>query len=868
MHVKVRIAIRLALVIALAVMAIARAARAETPGPAPAGALTPPRLLTFVEAEYPAAARDAHAGQLISVDLELSIDAAGAVTEVHVTGPAGEGFDEAAQAAARRFVFEPARRGTQPIPARIRYRYAFQPPPAPPPPPTTGVLEGHVLVRGAERAAAGAAVTLLAPDGERRTATTAGDGAFTFADLPPGRYRVQVAAPQLGPLTAEEEISAGDLTSVTYRLSAPVPARSDDGTLEYGATATVEAPARETTKRTLQASELLNLAGTRGDPLRGIEYMPGVARSPLANFVIIRGASPADSDVLFEGAPVNRLYHFGGLTSFVQPRLLDRIDLYPGNFSARFGRKMGGIIDVGVRDPRTDGFHGMADVNLLDSSFLFEGPLTKHLSFAVAAKRSYIDFFFDHLVPKDQIQVLAAPVYWDYQALVTYKPSEDDRFRLMVYGSYDDLKLILAHPDDADPTIRGNISQSSGFHRAQLFWDHKYSPALEHELSVTGGPFQFGQAVGPGVVLDVPGYDAFLRAEWRLRAHERLRVVAGLDAAATWILNGNYNGPRITQLDGDPTTFGPLTGQTDYQLHRDITFMRPGGYVEALWSPTDRWTLVPGARADYIGDIRRWTFDPRLTSRYRLSDTTTVKAGIGLFSQAPDFSETLPMIGNPHLRAPRAQHYSLGLERQVGERLLVTVEGFYKRLSLLTVNSPLPGQNLNNDGVGRIYGGELSARLRPTERSTGFLSYTLSRSERRDHAGDAWRLFNWDQTHILTLSGGYRLGHSWNLSGTFRYVTGNPFTPVVASVYNANTDTYKAVYGGVNSDRSNAFHRLDVRLEKTWTIRSGSLALYLDVQNAYDRQSDEGRVYNYNFTRSGTIPGLPIIPSLGLRGEI
>jgi len=190
MNINVRIAIRLALGIALAVTALARAARGESPAAGATAALTPPKLVRFVDAEYPAAAGAAHAGELVNVDLELTIDASGAVTDVRVTAPAGEGFDEAAQAAARRFVFEPARRGTQAIPARIKYRYAFELPPAPPPPPTTGVLEGHVLVRGAERPAEGTAVTLLGPGGERRTVTTGGDGAFTFADLPPGRYRV------------------------------------------------------------------------------------------------------------------------------------------------------------------------------------------------------------------------------------------------------------------------------------------------------------------------------------------------------------------------------------------------------------------------------------------------------------------------------------------------------------------------------------------------------------------------------------------------------------------------------------------------------------------------------------------------------
>ena len=105
-------------------------------------------------------------------------------------------------------------------------------------------------------------------------------------------------------------------------------------------------------KRTLTPVELVNTAGTRGDPLRVIELLPGVARPPgLAGFLIIRGSSPFDSQAFFEGGIVDRIYHFGGLTSFVNPRLLDHIDLYPGNFSARFGRKMGGIIDVGIRDP-------------------------------------------------------------------------------------------------------------------------------------------------------------------------------------------------------------------------------------------------------------------------------------------------------------------------------------------------------------------------------------------------------------------------------------------------------------------------------------------------------------------------------------
>ena len=149
----------------------------------------------------------------------------------------------------------------------------------------------------------------------------------------------------------------------------------------------------------------------------------------------------------FEGAPVYRLYHFGDLTSFVNSRMLERIDLYPGNFSARYGRKMGGIIDVGIRDPKTDRFHGMVDINVVDSQMLIETPIGKPVALAVAAKRSYVDFFIDKLLP-EEIGVTAAPVYYDYQLIGTYRPTDKDRLRAMVYGSYDNFKLTLKNPDD------------------------------------------------------------------------------------------------------------------------------------------------------------------------------------------------------------------------------------------------------------------------------------------------------------------------------------------------------------------------------------------------------------------------------------
>jgi hypothetical protein len=161
----------------------------------------------------------------------------------------------------------------------------------------------------------------------------------------------------------------------------------------------------------------------------------------------------------------------------------------------------------------------------------------------------------------------------------------------------------------------------------------------------------------------------------------------------------------------------------------------------------------------------------------------------------------------------------------------------------------------------------VSGEWKPQDGTFAYLGYTLSRSERRDLDGD-WRLFDQDQTHILTLAAGHELGKGWNIGARFRMTTGNPTTPVVDSVYDARTGVYVPVYGPVNSERDPTFHQLDVRVEKMFRIGTGSLSVYLDLQNAYNATNQQGVRYSYDYRQKEPITGIPILPNLGLRGEL
>ncbi len=147
------------------------------------------------------------------------------------------------------------------------------------------------------------------------------------------------------------------------------------------------------------------------------------------------------------------------------------------------------------------------------------------------------------------------------------------------------------------------------------------------------------------------------------------------------------------------------------------------------------------------------------------------------------------------------------------------------------------------------------------------LSATLSKSERRDHPDAPWRRFQYDQTHILTLVGSYKFGRGYQVGLRFRYVTGNPYTPVVGAYYDVNQDTYVPLRGPTYSGRLGAFHQLDVRFDKTWTYRQFRFSLYVDVQNVYNASVPEGVAYNFDYSKTTTINGLPFLPVLGIRGD-
>jgi outer membrane receptor protein involved in Fe transport len=627
--------------------------------------------------------------------------------------------------------------------------------------------------------------------------------------------------------------------------------------------------------RDVSTEEIKKIPGTLGDAFRVIQILPGVARMT-ADFglIIVRGSDPEDTRYFFMGSPIISLYHFGGLRAIVNADMLERLDFLPGGFGVRYGRAMGGIIDAEPRRANSDRFHGYLDTNVFDTGVFLEGPIpiTDHLGFMAGYRRSYIDLVLppvlDIINRGEEARFTVAPRYWDYQTIVSWNPTPRDDFRLMVFGSVDKLSLLINTADLPDAgAVGAEIDNVTWLHRAILRYKARLSPALTNEVVLSGGPGSFSISAGLDFYFKIYILDLALREELVAKITPTLDLVLGLDGYLASFRVG-FRSPVNFEEDQVPE---PISTSPIFEYFQRDVYYDGAAYFEARWRPFERLLVVPGVRLDYFWFDNDATLDPRLSARWAVHDRFVLKGSVGRFSQPPTGFDVVEPFGSPAASHEFAWQYVVGFEVKFTDAIDLDVQGYWKDMHHLLV-SPTPEQvglavaPPINTGTGSVYGLEVLLRHRFAHNFFGWVSYTLSRATRVDRPGEEPYFFDFDQTHILALVAHYTFPLGFELGVRWRYVTGNPSTPLLGGIYDADADFWLFVPGRLNSARTPPFHQLDVRIDKTFTFKTWTLAIYLDVQNAYNRKNPEGEIYNFDYTDRAYVHGLPIIPSLGVKG--
>lgn len=845
-------------------------AQAEDPGVDTAEAPpTLPRLpqpLDIAPAAWPAEALAAE--REATVRLELVISDTGEVIDAKVTESAGEGFDEAALLAVRASRFEPAldAEGTPSV-ATILFDYRFELTEVPAP-----SIQGRVLEAGVRRPLTELELVAADASGRRALARTDAEGRFTFVGLEPGSWTVLAQGPALGTQTAEVLVEEGVVVDLELFL---VRDAREENLVDAMEEITVEAErlSPQITERRLDIETIEVLPGTNGDVVKVVQNLPGVARAPLGiGQLIIRGTAPEDSRFFLDGSPIPLVFHFAGLTSILPSDALEEVAYIPGNYSVRYGRILGGLVDLRTTSDIPERSGGFVAVDVYQSAAYVEQKVGERSVLSLSGRRSYIDAVLNPILNGMEGLQVQAPRYYDAQARFLHQQDDGTTWDALGYLSDDRFRFLGGEADtdgdgEADQETNTLFALADRFQRLRLRRLGSFGDGWTSESVLSLGPERRFFVSTTESEAEERRDTVALRQEWdrALTPDRELGIRLGLD-----VIGGNES--FLFYL----ANVGP-------REEGSAPFIAPAAYGELTWR-RGRFTAIPGVRGDllwYAEDYTGQAVDPRLGMRYRLTDDAVLKGAVGRFSAPPSLRQVSPEgDGNPDLSWAWSLQNSLGIEWQASGRLRTEATAFYNPLYDLIVGredrlrfftgpppvGPFDTEGYANDGVGKVYGLELLARYDgPT--SVGLATLTLSHSERQDRPDEPVELFAYDQPVVFNALWSQQLPKNWRLGGRVRLSSGNPYTEVVNRYQDLGTRTFQPVYGERSAARLPTLYGIDLRVDKTYTFRNWRLETYLDLQNVAFGAQTEVITWNYDYSEEEVITSNPPTPVFGLKGE-
>jgi len=642
----------------------------------------------------------------------------------------------------------------------------------------------------------------------------------------------------------------------------------------YSARAVVDRPAPgAATQIRLRQQELTTVPGTFGEPLRVVATLPGVARTPFGlGYFLVRGASFENTGFFVDGFPVPILYHLGAGPAVLSSRLVQGLDFYPGGYPASYGRFLGGVIALKTGPPPSDGARAELEVDLFRASALAVVPFQEGRgTLTLAYRRSYFDLILPLVT--DGIELF----YQDWQARLDYRVLPNLELSVFAFGAEDSLSIATSTGAGVTDAT-SNTDLNYRFQRVigSLKWRITDNARLTWSSTIGFDRTLLGR-VSPGDSRQqtrLGGLTLGERVELEVRTGEWLTSSVGVDALA---LAYDVSTP-LPVPDGVGRIEPPInsfdSGNTT-ELSLSPVTLSVAPYIQEVLR-VGAVELTGGVRADALryADVTTLQLDPRGVSRFKLSEVVTLKAATGLFTQPPLPFQIDRNLGNPELRPQRSWQSSGGIELTLPYAFEVQSQLFYSRMQRLgrttaqIVEQPDGSRRrlvFVDDGEGRAYGWELLLRRKLERGLYGWLSYTLSWSERIATNGETVP-FLFDQRHVMNLALSYQWT-KWRFGARLQLATGRPTRPLQGASYDVDENEYDEIRSGLTS-RIPAFQQLDVRVDRDFSwgqhVRG---SWYLDIMNVLNASNAESYLYQYDFQKRARLPSLPILPTLGMRLE-
>ena len=691
-------------------------------------------------------------------------------------------------------------------------------------------------------------------------------GNFNIGNLDPGFYKIRVSA-----VGFKAYISESFRITKATGATILVPLEEENIKLDEVVVKSSYFRKREESPvslRTIGIDEIEKNPGGNRDISKVIQSYPGVASTPAyRNDIIVRGGGPSENRFYLDGVEIPNLNHFatqgasGGPVGIINVDFIREVNFYSGAFPASRGNAMSSVLEFNQREA-SEKIKFRGTVGASDLAAAIEGPLSKNTTFMASVRRSYLQFLFQ------AIGLPFLPTYNDLQFKIKTKINSKTELSFIGLGALD--KSVLnksANKTEEQRYILGYLPENDQ-------WNYTLGVVLKHfnpkgndtyvlsqnKLNNSAIKYQDNIEQPQFLNLDYNSYEmeTKFRYEHNYQSTSEFKLNYGVDLQYI----SYFNRTLKKGFAGN----APLT--IDYKS--SLEFAKYAAFGQLSHSFIDRLlNLSFGLRADGNNYSTNNTnplsqLSPRLSASVSLTPGTSLNFNVGQFAQLPsyttlgyrDFSGTL-VNKNNDLTYIQVNHLVAGIEFRPSDNSQITVEGFYKRYTHYpfsvkdSVSLASKGADYSVYGdeavkpvsKGNAYGFEILGRIKKYKSLNAVVTYTFVRSEFTDQKGE-FIPSSWDNRHLLTITGTRNFKKNWDLGLRWRYIGGAPYTPwdlnrsAIKTAWDAQGIGYLD-YSKFNKARLNAFHQLDLRVDKSWYYNKWSLMLYFDVQNAYNFKADQ-----------------------------
>ena len=708
-----------------------------------------------------------------------------------------------------------------------------------------GSLTGTVIDSESGLPLEGATVTV---DKSNFFAVTDQNGFFEIVDLPTTTYNITARFIGFKIQTKFNIIvkSAGN-RSLDFVLS-PMPDTLDEVILNESPFKTsIETPL---STQTFSAVEIETYPGGNNDITRVIQSLPGISPSVggFRNDIIIRGGGPNETVYYIDGIEIPNINHFstqgssGGPVGLVNISFIKDVTLSTSSFGAEYDNALSGVLAFNQKDANKEKLVGNFRLGSSEAGLTIEGPINNKSSFILSLRRSYLQFIFK------AFGFSFLPDYWDYQFKLNHEIDSNNSIKLIGIGSID--KLTVNEPDKFNFENQSVIEQipltNQNTETFGLIWRRIYKSMNGFfDLSISNNNLN----------------NNFIRYKDNLTKSDPTysNISRENETKLRFISNHNFNDLKFSF--GFNLTSAKYTNNTKFNFYdidyvTDLNLIKYGFFVKSSKLIfNQRLGVSFGFRFDqdnFTSDNNIFSnFSPRLSLSYSLSEDNNWKLNLstGLYYKIPTytalgFKDINDNFLNTNMLYTKSNHYVFGIEYNTSYSSRFTIESFYKKYNNYPISvldnislankgadfEVLGNEFLLSNGKGKSYGLEFLYQQKLQNNFYGIFSYTFFFSE-FSNLDNIYLPSVWDNRHLISFTGGYKLKKNWEISSKLRYTGNTPYAPVDTTSSSFSYPEIIFDYSQLGNYFLQSFTKLDFRVDKRWNFKSTSMNFYIDIEN-------------------------------------